>query len=482
MSRRLFESLKNYCDGDYYPFHMPGHKRNPQSGALAGFYHFDITEIDGFDNLHQPQGLIKDAQERAAGLYHSQETYFLVNGSTVGILSAVSSVAGRADKLIISRNCHRAVYHAAFLNRMQLCYLYPDELGGHFFAGPVSVRETERAIRDILIQENAGAEDARRLIAGVVITSPSYEGITSNVKEIAELVHSYGIPLIVDQAHGAHFGLHPGYPANAVTQGADLVIHSVHKTLPAPTQTALLHRNGALTDGEVLRRYLRIYQSSSPSYLLMAGIDEAVFLAEREGRAGLERLLSWRRDFVRGMEDCRHICVCPLTEPGKLVIEVKSYPDAGQALYNILREKYHLQMEMAAGNYVVAILTMMDGEEGLARLLKALRETDREFEEVPGVRREQMRDFDEGRWRVKALPQVDLTLWDACNRPNRDVALTQAQGETAAEFVNLYPPGIPILIPGERIGRETVEEVLSALRSGYTVQGVSEGKIKVIQW
>lgn len=505
MSQSLFESLREYCDSDFYPFHMPGHKGNPQSGALAEFNHFDITEIDGFDNLHQPQSLIRDAQERAARLYHSEETYFLVNGSTAGILSAVASVAGWADKLIISRNCHRAVYHAAFLNRLELCYLYPDRLEGCSFAGPVTARETERVIREILVREKKKPEEAGRLIAGVVITSPTYEGIVSDVEEIAELVHRYGIALIVDQAHGAHFGIHPDYPENAVAQGADLVIHSVHKTLPAPTQTALIHRNGFLTKGELLQRYLRIYQSSSPSYLLMAGIDEALSLVQKQGRAGLERVLSWRELFLNGTKHCRHIRVCPFTEPGKLVIEIKDFPAGGQILYDLLRERYHLQMEMASGNYVVAILTMMDREEGVRRLLRALQESDSEIgkamgkalraghEKIGSRKPEDGKEWDqEGQsaesvscteqWGMELCPQVKLPLWEAYRMPYREAALTQAQGETAAEFINLYPPGIPILVPGERVERAAIEKILFSLQSGYTVQGVCEGKIKVIQW
>ena len=150
MRERLFESLKTYSNSGFYPFHMPGHKRNPESGPLAAFYQYDITEIDGFDNLHQPESLIKAAQERAAKLYHSKETYFLVNGSTAGLLSAVSAVAAQARKLIISRNCHRAVYHAAFLNHMELHYVYPQKLEGYEIAGPVIKEDIRKEIEKIL--------------------------------------------------------------------------------------------------------------------------------------------------------------------------------------------------------------------------------------------------------------------------------------------------------------------------------------------
>lgn len=489
MKQRLFESLRAYCGSDFYPFHMPGHKRNRESGSLAEFYQYDVTEIDGFDNLHQPESLIKEAQERAAKLYHSKETYFLINGSTAGILSAISSLSVRANKLIISRNCHKAVYHAAFLNRMELRYVYPKEVKGYEIAGPVTKEDIEKEIVDILDKSRSDAacskrEKARELIAGVVITSPTYDGIVSDVGEIARLVHSYGIPLIVDQAHGAHFGLHPGYPVSAVSEGADFVIHSVHKTLPAPTQSALLHRNGDLTEGESLRRYLRIYQSSSPSYLLMAGIDEAVALAEKEGRERLDKLLLWRNTFLKEIEKCEHIQVCPLSEPGRLVIAIKDFPMSGQRLYDILRKKYHLQMEMAAGSYVVAILSMMDREEGIRRLLRALQEIDAYVSQIQ-KKEKQTINFPEkersGGWEMNLRPHVDLNLWEAYRMPFEEVAIEKAGGRTAAEFMNLYPPGIPMLVPGERIENELTERVLRYVAQGYGVQGLCNNKIKVLK-
>ncbi len=482
MKNGLFGELKDYSKSDFYPFHMPGHKRKSVNGSLAEFYRYDITEIDGFDNLHQPESVIKEAQERAAKLYRSGETYFLINGSTAGILSAISAIASRGRSLIIARNCHKAVYHAAFLNRMKLHYVYPEEIAGYGIAGPVLTVNIAEKIEDILYAERAQGKAACELIGGVVITSPTYEGIISNVRDIADLVHGFGIPLIVDQAHGAHFGMHPMYPQNAVDEGADIVIHSVHKTLPAPTQTALIHRNGNLTDKELLKRYLRIYQSSSPSYLLMAGIDEAVRLAEAEGYQRLEKLLSMRENFLKKAENCRHIRVFPLTEPGKLVIFADESFMSGQTLYDILRDDYHLQMEMAAGSYVVAILTMMDEERGLDRLSNALMEIDVRMETL------QKRFADKGGKGVLLCgsdfclrPAAALDLWEAYEQPSEETELGKAQGKVAAEFVNLYPPGIPLLVPGEVLDGRMTEIIRGYMINGYTVQGINDNKIRIVK-
>ena len=473
MGRRLYENLKAYSESDFYPFHMPGHKRNPDSGQISELYRIDITEIDGFDDLHRAETIIYDSQMRAAKLYQSENTYFLVNGSTSGILSAVSAISSNVgEKLIIARNCHKAVYHAAFLNRMRLCYVYPEMNSEYDIADAITASQLERAIVAALEEKDQSILPQKEgKIAGVVITSPTYDGICSNVEEIAETAHKYGLPLIVDQAHGAHLGLHPEFPENAVCQGADLVIHSVHKTLPAPTQTALLHRNGNLVDEEKLRKYLRIYQSSSPSYLLMAGIDEAVSIAQADGERRLSRLLEYRKYLLKEIKDCKYIRVCPDTEPGKLVISVKGSSLTGQHLYDILREKYHLQMEMASGTYVLAILTMMDTWEGIRRLSKALIEVDCELcgsckEDLP------IPCF-------YVLPEKDLELWEAFLSSAESIELQEAQGRTVVEFINLYPPGIPILVPGEKISKELISMICRYQEYGYTIQGIDGQKVKV---
>lgn len=473
MSRGLYDDLKDYSNSDFYPFHMPGHKRNPKSGRMQELYQLDITEIDGFDNLHSPESIIRDAQMRAAQLYHSEETFFLVNGSTAGILSAVSSISGNGKKLIIARNCHKAVYHAAFLNHMELEYVYPEYSSEYDIAKGITEVQIAKKIEAVLREEGIfDQKKATDIIAGIVITSPTYEGISSEIREIAENIHQYGIPLIVDEAHGAHFGIHPAYPESAVSQGADLVIQSVHKTLPAPTQTALLHKNGKLVDSRKLRKYLSIYQSSSPSYLLMAGIDEAVSTVSKEGKKGLDDLLRFRIRIFNEIEKCRHIRICPDTEPGKLVISTKGTSVSGRKLHNLLREKYHLQMEMAAGTYVIAILSMMDTEEGINRLIEALREIDKVLCDKQGEN--------------LPVPYPDKAplkaaeLWQVYQAASEETDFIQSENKIAAEFVNLYPPGVPILVPGEIISSDIIVLIKSYLESGYTVQGIENHKIRTL--
>lgn len=268
--RTLAESLAAYADSDCYPFHMPGHKRRltemlpdfPE--ALQRAARLDITEIDGFDNLHDPEGILKDAEEKAAALYGADSCYYSVNGSTAGLLTAISAAVPEGGKLILARNCHKAVYHSIYLRRLTPVYLYPDIVPGTSLAGTLTKEQIEAA----LIQN----PDA----SAVLLTSPTYDGITADIASIAETVHRFGKTLIVDAAHGAHFGFHPGFPKSPVALGADLTIVSLHKTMPCLTQTALLLQKGSRVSTERLRLFEGIYQTSSPSYLMMAAMDSCM--------------------------------------------------------------------------------------------------------------------------------------------------------------------------------------------------------------
>lgn len=468
----LYQKLNAYAQTDSYPFHMPGHKRNPESGPLASFYRLDITEIDGFDNLHEASGVIRQAQERAARLYGAEETHFLINGSTAGILSAIASVAGKGKVLLMARNCHKAVYHAAFLNRLNVRYLYPELLPEYDLAGEILPENVRKAIILTLRERNVDPRKASEVIAGIVVTSPTYDGICSNIREIVAIAHSYGIPLIVDEAHGAHLGFHAAYPENSVQCGADVVIQSTHKTLPSPTQTAILHVDGALVNRDCLRRYLAIYQTSSPSYLLMTGIEEGLYLLEKEGEVRLNKLLDMRKQLEEEISSCKYLRICPYTEPSKVVISVKNTNFTGKQLYDVLRETYHLQLEMACETYALAMLSMMDTEEGIRRLADALKEIDSRLTQ------EKTPDFTSVSecW----SPVRKLQLYEAYMQKGSKIPLTDAVGKIAGEFVNLYPPGIPLLVPGERIEKSFVRAIQERIRYGYTVQGIHEGKIGVL--
>ena len=277
----LIDDLEEYAQSDYYPFHMPGHKR--KSLSFPNPYEIDITEIDGFDNLHHATGMIKEAEVRGAELYHSKRCFFLVNGSTCGLLSVISAAVPHRGKLLVSRNCHKAVYHGIYLNHLEAVYVYPQPVPGLGIQGGILPEDVENALK----------KDPD--IQAVLMVSPTYDGIVSDVEAIAKIVHKAGLPLIVDEAHGAHFPFGAGcFPESAIYCGADLVIQSLHKTLPSLTQTAILHLRGERVSRSRLERCLQMYQSSSPSYVFMAVMEQCIFEMQQHGaehmRAFAERI------------------------------------------------------------------------------------------------------------------------------------------------------------------------------------------------
>ena len=266
-NKDLYDRLSELAAGDNVPLHMPGHKRNTDIFSMSNPYGIDITEIDGFDNLHNADGIIKEDFKRAAKLFGADETLFLVNGSSAGNMAAICGASKKGDTVIVARNVHCSVNNALFLNELNPVYIYPeiDEIG-------ICTGITRESVRAALEEHPEACE--------VIITSPTYEGVVSDIKGIAEETHRFGAVLIVDEAHGAHFNFHDKFPESAVKCGADAVIQSIHKTLPSFTQTALLHLNGNLIDKDRVKKYWNIYQSTSPSYILMAGISRCLTFLE----------------------------------------------------------------------------------------------------------------------------------------------------------------------------------------------------------
>lgn len=471
----LYERLEEYCRDDYYPFHMPGHKRKSLSDMAP--YKYDITEIDGFDNLHEPEGILRIAMNEAAELYGTKKTYYMVNGSSGGILTAISAVMPFGGKIMVARNCHRSVYNAMYLRQLTPVYIYPEYIDDVGINGGISPIEVEKTF-----QENEG-------IKAVVITSPTYEGVVSDVRSITQIAHKYGAVVIVDEAHGAHFSMNEMLPESANQKGADIVIQSMHKTLPALTQTALLHINGNMVDVNEVEKYLHIYQTSSPSYVLLASIDKCLDMLREKGHNMFEVYLKRMKTIQEHCKKFTHIKVINHDIVGKnsvydfdiskIVISVKGTGYTGQMLYEKLLGKYKLQMEMASGDYVIAMTSIMDSEEGLLRLFTALAEIDRDIR-VYG-RKGVFVNSNEFKLE-KAV--VIKNIWEIEKQEMESVELSKASGKISGEWIYLYPPGSPIVVPGEMITGEIVAVINRYLQSGLTVRGLKDrncAKINVLK-
>lgn len=476
--KSLYEKLINYGKSDFYGFHMPGHKRNGEIMENGLPYQIDITEIEGFDDLHHARELLKEAQERAARVYHAEETCYLINGSTSGILSGLLGCTHKGGRILAARNCHKSVYAAIYMHELDVEYIYPeyDEKTG--LNGAIDAD----AVRRILLEDRT-EHCGKTTISAIVITSPTYDGVVSDIRRIADTVHEFGIPLIVDEAHGAHFGFHTYFPENANQQGADVVIHSLHKTLPSLTQTALIHLNGNLINRERVRKYVHMLQTSSPSYVLMASMDECILFLEREQDAFVlyqERLKKLRRELkklkkLQLVETNAYDC-------SKIVISTKNTVKGqevytGKILYEELLTSYHLQMEMASREYVLAMTSVCDTEEGFRRLKEALFQIDESLER---------KEIDNTSMELPRLQRV-YTSAEAENlseeKSNVEILLPkECQERISLEYAYVYPPGIPLIVPGERISKKAVELLQLYEKSGFDIEGLKQsGRIRILK-
>jgi arginine/lysine/ornithine decarboxylase len=482
--------LEAYAQSNTYPFHMPGHKRRMDMTADA--YRMDITEIDGFDDLHHAEGVLKDAQQRASALYGSKRAYYLVNGSTCGLLAAIGASTTSGGEILVARNCHKAVYHGIYLRGLTPHYIYPE-----LTHGGIVCAVTPDAVQKALCEHPD--------VEAVLLTSPTYDGIVSDIGRIADIAHRKGIPLIVDEAHGAHFGIagvqptdaaesaRP-FPESAVTRGADIVIQSLHKTLPSFTQTALLHICSDRVPAQRVEQFLDIFETSSPSYVLMAGMERCVRMMAEEGDVRLRALRGRLDAFAGEMEQLSGLRLLTRADfPGekaydfdasKLLISTADSGITGKQLYDRLLHGYDLQLEMAAGNYALAMTSIMDTGEGFGRLAQALLAIDRELEsgsEACGGAEcsAQIRQLSA----IYAPQEQVCTVTGALDAAHIAVPLGESADCVAAGYIYLYPPGIPLVAPGERITAKTVSDIRACCSAGLAVRGLlPEMRINIVNF
>ena len=494
----LINRLAAYARSDMYPFHMPGHKRrtgpeesfmNSCTDSFTNPFAVDITEIEGFDNLHHPEGILKDSMKWAADVYGADQTYYLINGSTGGILAAVCGSVPRGGRILVSRNCHKSVYHGICLNQLKTSYVYPQEIEGLGIQGGITAEDVDRMLNRYMDTQ------------AVLIVCPTYDGIVSDIEAIARIVHRAGLPLIVDEAHGAHFRYDAMFPVSALDLGADVVIQSVHKTLPSLTQTALLHiksnrpDGGCYADRERIDRYIHMVQSSSPSYVLMASIENSIYQMEQTDTAPYGKQLHRLRRRLGQMRHLRLADTGLIGQAGirdldisKIVVSTRGtclYPAedgltgfTGAQLDDILRREYHLEMEMCGADYVTAITTVMDSGEGLERLGDALTRIDSQLTDA-GYKPDGRSGNQKSVYSMRC--DTAMSMGEAMEEKMASVGLEDSAGCISGEFVYIYPPGIPIVAPGEWISRPILEVILEYRDKGLPVQGPADQSLRTIR-
>lgn len=475
----LLEALLRHRQLQHTGFHVPGHKSGrgllPAAAIFRELMSIDLTEITGLDDLHHPEGPIREAQQLAAACFGAEETFFLVNGSTVGNLAAILSLCEPGETLIVQRNVHKSVIHGLMLAGAKAVFLSPrcDPASGL----PTGVG-TEQV--EVALQRYPEAK-------GVMITNPNYYGMGVDIRKLALLTHAHGKPLLVDEAHGAHYGFHPALPDSALASGADLVVQSTHKMLSAMTMGAMLHIQGSRIDRELVRNRLAMLQSSSPSYPIMASLDASRCLLQTEGRSWLDLGLSVVERFEKSLERWpwfRAITNAPTEayetkDPFKVAIADATGTLSGFQLRDEL-ERRGIMTEMADPRHVLLVFSLASETGDADRLVRVLECISDEFEWS-----DKEIDSSSGKAMKNALYQSDVSapVPFRMNMPTatEEIPVSEAAGAIAAEMVIPYPPGIPVLYPGELITKQTVQDLQALAGMGAKFQGVSDPLFRTIR-
>ena len=461
----LEKYFQHYNEKNLLPLHMPGHQRKREMGTALP-YAYDYTEVDELDNLHAPEGILQEAMNRTAAYYGCSDCFYLVNGSSSGLQAGIFTLLEEGDEVVVARNCHRSVFYALSLRKAKIHFLLPEFWEDFSCFGSVSLKEVERLIKEFPKSK------------ALIFTSPSYEGVVSDVEGIARLCHENGLSLLVDEAHGAHFSPKRGtsFPESAISLGADLVVQSPHKTLCSLTQSAWILGNGERYSREKLSFYLSVFQTTSPSYPLMLSLEKSTTLLETKGEALFSH---WKEVMESFREQARTLSyfsflwekeeACFAMDFSKIFLRALGIPKLrlGKDLAKLLREDYGIESEMHSGENLLLMTGPFISEEELDRLFLALKDIERRFGEEKG---KPLRS----KLLSSALYQfsvADNTLQISEGlKEGEELSLRDGEGRICLEYLSLYPPGIPLLFPGEKLTAEKIQGIEALEKEGIELQ------------
>lgn len=467
----LIDGIMKYISEKNSLFCMPGHKQG--KGFLCtdegkkfydNIFKFDLTEVDGLDNLHHAEGIIKEAEERLSKFYGTKKSYFLVNGSTSGNLAMIFACFNEGDKIIVERNCHRSIFNGIIMRKLKPIYIKNDF--NYEINAPLAIDE-EYFLK--LLDENSDAK-------GVIITYPNYYGVCCNLEFIAREAKKRGMKVVVDSAHGAHFGVCDELPKSAVKLGCDVVVMSAHKTLPSLTQTAYLHLCSDDIEMDKLNFYVSSFSTTSPSYVFMASMDYARFYIEEKGKSEYGKLIHICSEYaekINKIEGMHILNEADLNsekqsiDKTRFVINVdKGY--SGFKLYNYLKKNF-IQPEMCDSQNVILIFSPFNDKEEFEKLYEVLRKCSMEKLMDNSL---DLKDL--------SIPEMQISPWEAVSSEKEMTSIEEAEGKICADSIVPYPPGVPILMPGEIISKASIDEIKYYLKNDALVMGIKKNKINTV--
>ncbi len=484
----LLDSLQYVANKPHAAFYTPGHKQGRgASSALVtllgdGVFTADLPELPGLDNLFNPDGVIQAAQTLAAQSFGASQSWFLANGSTCGIEAAVLATCSPGDSIIVPRNAHQSVVSALILSGASPIFVAPEVDEAWGIAHGISAVAVEQALK--------AYPDTK----AVLIVSPTYYGVCCHVEAIARLAHSFDVPLLVDEAHGAHFTFHPDLPPSALAQGADLTVQSTHKVLSALTQASMLHIQGNCLDPSRISRVLQLLQSSSPSYLLLASLDAARAQMDEDGLQLMGRTLDLANHARRAIAQIPGLQVLELPaptpaaahlDPTRVTVDVSGLRITGFEADEIFHEELGVTAELPGLRTLTFIVSLGNGKEDIEQLIRAFQTlAQRHYSLDKTVDADQV-DADRGR--IPALVNLtgvsvpDLSPRDAFFAKSEVVAIAQAIGRVSNETICLYPPGIPTVLPGEKITAEAIQMLQAIQEAGGIITGCADSSLETVR-
>ena len=471
MKKYILNKLKELKEQELVSFHVPGHKigkifnRLGYEEVLKEIYKLDTTEIEGTDNLHNAQDIIKKSQERAAKVFNSDETIYLVNGSTCGVEAAIMATCPPKSKIIVNRDCHQSVINGCILGEITPIYIQSQVCKETNIINGVDINDVKSVIDNNL--------DAK----AIVLTYPTYYGSTYDLKNICDYAHENGMIVIVDEAHGAHLQLSDELPESSIILGADIVIQSTHKTLPAFTQSSMMHLKGNRVDKNKVLSMLRFLESSSPSYLLMTSLELAVDIYDKHGKELMADLLNNIENFTSKFKDKENIIIHNDMDKTKIFISLKKLGIIGYDLDDILRNEYNIQVELSNYYGVLLISTIGNDKDDFDKLERALSDILMKYED--GTITKYNQKIENINY-PSTIPLKKINPRDAFYSEKKKVKLEESIGKVSGEYIIPYPPGISLISPGEIITQEIITYIQEGVKNGMIVSGIKDTSLEYI--
>jgi len=482
-----FQVLLEYVDAGVIPFHTPGHKQG--IGMDRAFRDFvgdnvlaiDLTQIRGLDDLLQPEEALVEAQELAAECFGAEQSFFLINGSTSGNQCMMMAALNPGDKLALPRNSHKSAMGGLIMSGATPVWMQPEVDEALHMDHTI----TPETVRATLLHDPD--------IKAIYIVSPTYYGVAADLEAIAAIAHEHRIPLLVDEAWGPHFHFHPALPLSAMQAGADMAINSTHKMLGSLSQTAMLHVQGSRIRLDRLKAVYKLFLSTSPNLVLVASLDVARRQMAMEGPALLSRTIEIAQDARRQLNEIPRVyCFGEELEgrqgvfdldPTKITVTVKDLGYTGYEAEEILRRRYNVQVELADLFNIVALYTIGTTQEASDALIHGVRELAREDRPVDifspsGVLDRRVKT---GTYQLPKIPPIRLIPRDAFLSDTEFVPFKNSAGRICAEVITPYPPGIPVISPGEQITPEIIDYLALEKKAGVKMQGPYDDDLKFIR-